>query len=61
MMKATTTQVFLHDQLGRVPVGDFEVTAEQAEALRGFAWITIHDQPAKAAQPKKQVSKKKGK
>lgn len=49
-MKAIAHQAFLHDQLGSVPAGEFEVTAEQAASLRIYDFIEIHDaKPATAA------------
>jgi len=42
-MKATTTREFLHDELGRIKVGEFEVSAAQAASLRALGWVTISE------------------
>lgn len=50
-MKAIAHLAFLHDQLGSVPAGEFEVTAEQAASLRIYDFIEICEtKPARVAE-----------
>lgn len=56
-MKATTKIAFLHDQLGKVEAGDFEVNAEQAASLRHLDFITLHEKAEKKAEKHEKPAK----